>query len=388
MEKVKIFDTTLRDGEQSPKCSMTMEDKVKIAKMLNDAKVDIIEAGFAASNERDFKAIQEISKVCDYSIVTSLARCNKDDIDKAYDAIKDAKYKRIHVFIATSDIHIQYKLKTTRDEVINRIKEMVSYAKTKCDDIEFSLEDATRTDYDFACKAIDTAIEAGATTINIPDTVGIMMPFEFSKFIEYLRKNSRLDEVDISVHCHNDLGMATANSICAVKCGANQVECTINGIGERAGNTALEEVVATIDTRGKTLQKETGIDTSMISSLSKAVVNATGSIVQNNKAVVGANAFLHEAGIHQAGVLNNAITYEIMNPEKYGIFQDNIVIGIHSGKNAIIKKMQDLGYDVNKYDISEIVKDIKDFFEYNKEMKEDDFTTIVDINRIVTKKIG
>ena len=382
MEDVIIFDTTLRDGEQSPGCSMSIEDKVKIAKMLNEAKVDVIEAGFAASNERDFKAIKEISKVCDYSIVTSLARCNKDDIDKAYEAIKDAKKKRIHVFIATSDIHMKDKLNMTRDEVIAKIREMVSYAKTKCDDVEFSLEDATRTNFTFACRAINTAIDAGATTINIPDTVGIMMPLEFAEFIMELRNYSRLNEANISVHCHNDLGMATANSITAVKCGANQVECTVNGIGERAGNTALEEVVATLDTRRISLQKQSHVDTSMIYDLSQAVVDATGSQIQNNKAIVGKNAFLHEAGIHQAGVIKNTSTYEIMNPERFGIYHDNIVLGIHSGKSAIIKKMQDLGFNPEKYSINEIVSDIKSYFEYNKKISNDKFMEIVNNNKL------
>ena len=384
MEDVIIFDTTLRDGEQSPGCSMSIEDKVKITKMLNDAKVDVIEAGFAASNERDFKAIKEISKVCDYSTVTSLARCNKEDIDKAYESIKDAKKKRIHVFIATSDIHMKDKLNMTRDEVIAKIREMVSYAKTKCDDIEFSLEDATRTNFTFACRAINTAIDAGATTINIPDTVGIMMPFEFAEFIMELKNYSRLGEANISVHCHNDLGMATANSITAVKCGANQVECTVNGIGERAGNTALEEVVATLDTRRITLQKQSHVDTSMIYDLSQAVVDATGSQIQNNKAIVGKNAFLHEAGIHQAGVIKNANTYEIMNPERFGIYHDNIVLGIHSGKSAIMKKMKDLGFNPEKYSINEIVADIKSYFEYNKKISNDKFIEIINNNKIKT----
>lgn len=384
MEDVIIFDTTLRDGEQSPGCSMSIEDKVKIAKMLNDAKVDVIEAGFAASNERDFKAIKEISKVCDYSTVTSLARCNKEDIDKAYESIKDAKKKRIHVFIATSDIHMKDKLNMTRDEVIAKIRKMVSYAKTKCDDIEFSLEDATRTNFTFACRAINTAIDAGATTINIPDTVGIMMPFEFAEFIMELKKYSRLREANISVHCHNDLGMATANSITAVKCGANQVECTVNGIGERAGNTALEEVVATLDTRRITLQKQSHVDTSMIYDLSQAVVDATESQIQNNKAIVGKNAFLHEAGIHQAGVIKNANTYEIMDPERFGIYHDNIVLGIHSGKSAIMKKMKDLGFNPKKYSINEIVADIKSYFEYNKKISNDKFIEIINNNKIKT----
>ena len=381
MDDVIIFDTTFRDGEQSPGCSMSIEDKIKIAKMLDEAKIDIIEAGFAASNERDFNAIKEISKVCNYSTVTSLARCDKNDIDKAYDAVKDAKNKRIHVFIATSDIHMKDKLNMTKEEVIKKIREMVSYAKTKCDDIEFSLEDATRTDFIFACRAIDTAIDAGATTINIPDTVGIMMPLEFAEFIMELKNYSRLNEVNISVHCHNDLGMATANSITAVKCGVNQVECTVNGIGERAGNTALEEVVATLDTRRKYLQKQTHIDTTMIKDLSDAVIDATGSQIQKNKAIVGENAFLHAAGIHQAGVIKNTSTYEIMNPERYGIFHDNIVLGIHSGKNAVIKKMIDLGFSQEEYNINEIVADIKRYFEYNKNITDDIFIDIINNNK-------
>lgn len=377
MEDVIIFDTTLRDGEQSPGCSMSLEDKIKIAKMLDEAKVDVIEAGFAASNEKDFKAIKEISKVCTYSTVTSLARCNKRDIDLAYEAIKNAKKKRIHVFIATSDIHLRDKLKMSRDQVISKIREMVSYAKSKCDDIEFSLEDATRTDFVFACRAINTAIDAGATTINIPDTVGVMMPFEFAEFIMELKNYSRLGDVCISVHCHNDLGMATANSISAIKCGARQVECTINGIGERAGNTALEEVVATLDTRRKLFQVRSFVDTTMISKLSQAVCDATGSVIQNNKAIVGRNAFLHEAGIHQAGVLNNSLTYEIIDPKKYGIFHDNIVLGIHSGKNAIIDKMRKLGFNPDGYLIDDIVFSIKEYFQYNKEISDEIFRSII-----------
>ena len=381
MRNIKIFDTTLRDGEQSPGCSMTMEDKIKIAKKLNDAKVDIIEAGFAASNDRDFRAIQEISKVCDYSTVASLARCNKDDIDKAYESIKDAKNKRIHVFIATSDIHMKDKLHMTKDEVIKKVREMVKYAKTKCDDIEFSLEDGSRTNWTFACRVINTAIEAGATTINIPDTVGYMLPLEFVEFLMYIRNYSNLRDVDFSVHCHNDLGMATANAITAVKCGANQVECTINGIGERAGNTALEEVVATLDTRRDLLQATTNVDTTKIYDLSQSVIKATGSFVQNNKAIVGKNAFLHEAGIHQAGVLNNKMTYEIMNPEKYGIYHDNIVLGIHSGKNAIMSKIKKLGKDPSKYDIEGVTKEFKEFCENNKEVSDQDFINIINHNK-------
>lgn len=385
MKQIKIFDTTLRDGEQSPGCSMTMEQKIEIAKKLDEMGVDVIEAGFAASNERDFRAIKEISKVVKNARVVSLARCNKDDIDKAYEAIKDAKYPKIHTFIATSKIHMESKLKKTPEEVIEIVKENVSYAKTKCDELEFSLEDATRSDKDFACKVIDIAIASGATTINIPDTVGYTNPFEFIKFISYIKENSRINEVEISVHCHNDLGMATANSISAIVAGANQIECTVNGIGERAGNTALEEVVAAIKTRKDYFNSYTNIDTTKIKNISDTVIEATGSLIQNNKAIVGKNAFKHEAGIHQAGVINNTQTYEIMKSEDYGIFVDNIVIGIHSGKNAIINKIDKSGKKVEDYNIPEIVSAIKIFFETNKTMSDEEFFEIVESNKI--KKI-
>lgn len=385
MRQIKIFDTTLRDGEQSPGCSMKIEDKIKIAAALDEMKVDVIEAGFAASSEHDFEAIEMISKICNYSTVASLARCKKEDIDIAYEAIKDAKSKRIHVFIATSEIHMRNKLKKTREEVEEITRKMVSYAKSKCDDIEFSLEDATRTDKDFACKIIDIAIESGATTINIPDTVGFISPDEFKEFITYIRCHSNIDSVDISVHCHNDLGLATANTMSAIQVGVNQVEVTVNGIGERAGNTSLEEVVANIDTK-RIYKVYTNINLAMIKSISNMVVDATGSLVQSNKAIVGENAFKHEAGIHQAGVLNSRETYEIIDPIRYGIDTSNIVIGIHSGKGAIASKMKELGYDINEYDINNIVLEIKDWFNNSLEnngikcISEDIFCMIVDRN--------
>ena len=381
MRKIKIFDTTLRDGEQSPGCSMTKEDKIRIAKKLDEMGVDIIEAGFAASNQKDFEAIKEISKVVKNSTVVSLARCKKEDIDMAYESIRNAVHPKIHLFIATSDIHIKYKLKSNKDDVLKKVRECVSYAKRKCGEIEFSLEDATRSDKDFACKVIDAAIESGATTINIPDTVGYITPGEFYHFINYLKQNSRLNEVEISVHCHNDLGLATANSLAAIDAGVNQIECTINGIGERAGNTAMEEVVATLKTKKDYFDAYTDINTREIKNISEMVVKATGSIVQNNKAIVGANAFKHESGIHQAGVINNAQTYEIMNKEDYGVDEDSIVIGIHSGKTAIIDKIEKTGKNPIKYNIDEIVKDIKDFFEYNKELTDDQFLNIIEINK-------
>lgn len=383
MRKVKIFDTTLRDGEQSPGCSMTIKEKVEIAKMLDEMGVDTIEAGFASSNERDLNAIKKIAKVVKNSEIVSLARCNKKDIDNAYESIKDAKKKKIHTFIATSDIHMKYKLNKTREEVIDIVKECVSYAKSKCENIEFSLEDATRTDKDFACKVIDTAVESGATIINIPDTVGYTTPFEFIEFITYLKNNSRLNEVEISVHCHNDLGMATANSLASLRCGVDQIECTINGIGERAGNTALEEVVAAIKTRKDLFNCYTDIDTTKIKAISNKVVDTTGSVVQNNKAVVGDNAFKHEAGIHQAGVIKNTQTYEVMDPKDYGIYTDNIVIGIHSGKTAIVDKMKKMDINPDDYDVDQISFDVKKYFESNDIISNEDFKKIVDSNKNV-----
>lgn len=381
MKKVKIFDTTLRDGEQSPGCSMSKEDKIRIAKQLDEMGVDVIEAGFAASNQKDFEAIKEIAKVVKRATVVSLARCNKKDIDKAYESVRDAVHPKIHVFIATSDIHMYYKLRMDREEVIEKVRECVTYAKGKCDEIEFSLEDATRSNPDFACRVIDTAIECGATTINIPDTVGYITNEEFKNFIVYLKCNSRLDEVELSVHCHNDLGLATANSLMAVMCGANQVECTVNGIGERAGNAAMEEIVAAIKTRSDIFDAYTNIDTRKIKMISNMVIEATGSMVQNNKAVVGENAFKHESGIHQAGVISERQTYELMDPSEYGIEEDSIVIGIHSGKAAIVDKIQKMGMNPFDYEIDEIVKDIKSYCESSKSVPDEKFFEIVSANK-------
>ena len=381
MKKVKIFDTTLRDGEQSPGCSMSKEDKIRIAKQLDEMGVDVIEAGFAASNQKDFEAIKEIAKVVKNATVVSLARCNKKDIDKAYESVRDAVHPKIHVFIATSDIHMYYKLRMDKEEVIEKVRECVTYAKGKCSEIEFSLEDATRSNPDFACRVIDTAIECGATTINIPDTVGYITNEEFKNFIVYLKCNSRLDEVELSVHCHNDLGLATANSLMAVMCGANQVECTVNGIGERAGNAAMEEVVAAIKTRSDIFDAYTDIDTRKIKMISNMVIEATGSMVQNNKAIVGDNAFKHESGIHQAGVISERQTYELMDSSEYGIEEDSIVIGIHSGKAAIVDKIQKMGMNPFDYEIDEIVMDIKSYCESSKSVTDEKFFEIVSANK-------
>ena len=382
MRTIKIFDTTLRDGEQSPGCSMSTQEKVMVAKKLDELNVDVMEAGFAASSKNDFESIREISKVVNNASVASLARLNKRDIDMAWDAIKDAKKPRVHVFIGTSDTHVYDKLGKTKEEVLEMVKEFVSYAKEKCYDIEFSLEDATRTDKVYACKVIDEAIKAGATTINIPDTVGYTSPDEFRVFISYLKENSNLNKVNISVHCHNDLGLATANSMSAILAGVTQVECTINGIGERAGNTALEEVVANLDTKKEYYNAKTNINTKMIYEASLLVSSITGSYVQHNKPIVGANAFKHEAGIHQAGVLKNKKTYEIMDPKRYGIYVDNMVIGVHSGKHVIIDKMKKLGFDPDNYDVESITFDIKEFFKTSKTIEDSDIISIINNNKI------
>lgn len=383
MKKIKIFDTTLRDGEQSPGCSMNIEQKKKVAKKLDEMGVDIIEAGFAASSTRDFQAIKEVSKIVKNARVVSLARCNKKDIDIAYESIKNAKNPGLHVFIATSELHMKYKLGKTKDEVKEMVKEMVKYAKTKCEEIEFSLEDATRSNRDFIYEIIDIAINNGATTINIPDTVGYTTPEEFMQLINDIQKNSqRIKEVDISVHCHNDLGLATANSLSAIKAGVTQVECTINGIGERAGNTALEEIVAALDTRKDYFHAQTKIDTTKIFEISQLVQEVTGSRVQNNKAIVGANAFLHEAGIHQDGVISKQETYEIMKPERYGIHIDNIVLGIHSGKNAVIAKMKELHYDIAQFSIEKIIEDIKKICETKPQITKEELIEVIENNSL------
>lgn len=384
---IKIFDTTLRDGEQSPGCSMTLEEKVEFARQLEKLNVDIIEAGFAASSPKDLKAIEEISKNVTKPIITSLARLNKNDIDKAYESLKFAKKKRIHVFIATSKIHMENKLNMTEVEVLNKVKEMVSYAKSLCDDIEFSLEDATRTEKEFMVKVIKEAINSGATTINIPDTVGYIMPLEYKEIIEYIKNNvPNIDTITLSTHCHNDLGLGVANTLEAIKNGVTQVECTVNGIGERAGNAALEEIVMALKIRNDYYNADTNINIKEIINSSKLLVDITGSIVQRNKPIVGENAFKHEAGIHQHGVLKNKSTYEIINTDDLGINNDNIVIGIHSGKHAIINKLKELNLEKYIDNIDEFVIKIKEYLETNKTINDDNIRKIIIGNVKVKRK--
>ena len=348
MRKIKIFDTTLRDGEQSPGCTMNLAEKLEMAAELDKLGVDVIEAGFAICSDDDFNAIREVSKVVENAKLASLARCNKKDIDRAYESLAEAKHPMLHTFIATSDIHLKHKLEMTREQVLETIKESVSYAKTKFEFIEFSAEDASRSDREFLAQAYSTAIENGATTINVPDTVGYTTPLEMADLIKYLKENVKgIENVDISVHCHDDLGLGTANSLSAVLAGATQVECTINGIGERAGNASLEEIVMGIKTRKDFYNAYTDINTKRIYKVSKLLSTISGMVVAPNKAIVGANAFAHEAGIHQHGVLKERSTYEIMNVEDIGIPQNKMVLGKHSGKHAFKDRIESLGYDID-----------------------------------------
>jgi 2-isopropylmalate synthase len=353
---VVIFDTTLRDGEQSPGATLNVEEKLEIARQLSRLGVDICEAGFPIASQGDFDAVRRIAeevgpltegrKSGQPMVIAGLARANKADIKRAYDAVAAAPRHRIHTFLATSDIHLKYKLKIDREECIDQVIESVSYAKTLCDDIEFSPEDAGRSDPDFLVQVLGEAIKAGATTLNIPDTVGYTTPEEFGNLIKYLIEHTpNSDKAVWSVHCHNDLGLATANTLAGVQNGARQMEVTLNGIGERAGNTSLEEVVMAIETRPQTYNVCTNIDTTQITRTSRMVSAYTGMVVQPNKAIVGANAFAHEAGIHQDGMLKNQQTYEIMRPETVGLTASKLVMGKHSGRHAFRVRLKELGYD-------------------------------------------
>ncbi|PCG19891.1 2-isopropylmalate synthase [Brachyspira sp. G79] len=378
MRKIKIFDTTLRDGEQSPGCTMNLEEKLEMASELDKLGVDVIEAGFAICSDDDFNAIREVSKVVENAKLASLARCNKKDIDRAYEALAEAKHPMLHTFIATSDIHLKHKLEMTREQVLETIKESVSYAKTKFEFIEFSAEDASRSDKDFLVQAYSAAIENGATTINVPDTVGYTTPLEMAELIKYLKANVKgIDNVDISVHCHDDLGLGTANSLSAVLAGATQVECTINGIGERAGNTSLEEIVMGIKTRKDFYNAYTDVNTKRIYKISKLLSTISGMVVAPNKAIVGANAFAHEAGIHQHGVLKERSTYEIMNVEDIGIPQNKMVLGKHSGKHAFKDRIESLGYDIDDKTLEEAFIKFKNLADKKKIVTDTDIEALL-----------
>jgi len=378
MDRVIFFDTTLRDGEQSPGASMNTAEKVRLATQLEKLGVDVIEAGFPAASPGDFEAVQAISRKVKRIQVAGLARTSKNDIDKSWGAIKDAKNPRIHTFIATSDIHLKHKLKMDRDEVLKTAYDSVKYAKSFTDNIEFSAEDASRSDRDFLCKVLEAAIDAGATTVNIPDTVGYALPNEFGELISYIKAHTpNIDKAIISVHCHNDLGFATANTMAGLLSGARQAEVTINGIGERAGNTSLEEIAMSLHTRKSLLNMAGTIETTEIVPTSRLVSMITGIVVQPNKAIVGANAFAHEAGIHQDGVLKNRMTYEIMEPETVGLTSNRLVLGKHSGRHAFRDKLNDMGYDLSKEEIDKLFGKMKELADKKKELLDEDIEALV-----------
>ena len=378
-EKIVIFDTTLRDGEQAAGASMTVEEKIAIAENLDRMKVDVIEAGFAFSSPGDWKAVNEIAKLTKNAQVCSLSRAKLDDIDAAGEALKPAKNGRIHTFISTSEIHLKHQFRMTEEEVLEAITKTVSHAKSYTDNVEWSAMDATRTRREYLYKAVETAIAAGATTVNIPDTVGYAIPEEFGDLIAQIKNNvPNIDKAIISVHCQNDLGLASANTLSAIQNGARQAEVTINGIGERAGNTSLEEVVMAIKTRNDFLPYDCDVDTKQIMRLSRQVSGTTGFIVQNNKAIVGANAFAHESGIHQDGVLKNAETYEIINPETIGLTENKLPLGKLSGRHAFKDKLKELGYELGDNALNEAFAKFKDLADRKKEVYDDDIIAIVD----------
>lgn len=377
MKRIKVFDTTLRDGEQSPGCSMNLPEKLDMARQLDALGVDIIEAGFAISSPEDFKSVQSIAQVVTNCSVASLARCTRGDIDAAWDAVKEARHPRIHVFLATSDIHMEYKLKMSREQVLASIAENVAYAKSKCDDIEFSAEDASRSDWAFLARCYSTAVKAGATVLNVPDTVGYATPDEMGDLIRYLKANVEgVDNVDISVHCHNDLGLAVANTLACIRAGATQVECTVNGIGERAGNASLEEIVMALRTRQSYYEAETGINAKQIYRSSRLLSNITGVPIPPTKSIVGANAFAHESGIHQHGVLANALTYEIMTPSDVGIPQNTMVLGKHSGKHALRDRLVDMGYEITDAQLDELFAQFKSLADKKKNITTSDLEAL------------
>ena len=355
--RITVFDTTLRDGEQSPGCSMNHQEKLRLAHQLDRLGVDVIEGGFPIASEGDFAAVKAIASVIRRPIIAALARACRPDIERAWEALQDAALPRIHVFLATSDIHLQYKLRITRDQCLAQARDAVRFAKSLCDDVEFSPEDATRTDPDFLCKVLEAVVEAGATTLNIPDTVGYTVPAEFGELISTIRRRVKgIDNVTISAHCHNDLGMAVANTMAAIAAGARQVECTINGIGERAGNAALEEIVMAMRVRRDRYPYETGIAGEQLFAASQMLSEITGVPVQPNKAITGRNAFAHEAGIHQDGVLKNPLTYEIMTPQSVGVPDSKLVLGKHSGRHALSIRCEQLGYQFDRRALDDIYR--------------------------------
>lgn len=382
--RIIIFDTTLRDGEQSPGCAMNLEEKLKMAKILDEMGVDVIEAGFPVASPGDFEAVNEIAKIVKNATVCGLSRARKGDIEASGEAIKPAASKRIHTFISTSPLHMKYKLQMSPEDVLKAVIDSVTIARQYTDDVEWSAEDGSRTEDDFLCRCVEAAIKAGATTINIPDTVGYAVPEEYgAKFAMLMNRVPNIDQAILSVHCHNDLGLAVANSLAGVVNGARQIECTINGIGERAGNAALEEVVMALRTRHDVMPYKNGIETTRIVKASRALSTITGFAVQPNKAIVGANAFAHASGIHQDGMLKNANTYEIMTPESVGLTESKLVLSKHSGRHAFRSKLEELGFELGDNALNDAFARFKNLADRKKEIFEDDLIALVEdeVNR-------
>ncbi|MBM2853263.1 MAG: 2-isopropylmalate synthase [Steroidobacteraceae bacterium] len=378
IDYVKIFDTTLRDGEQSPGCSMTREEKLRVARALAELGVDIIEAGFPAASRGDWESVAAVAREVQAPVICALARCSRADIDKAWSALEGAARPRLHVFLATSAIHRVHKLHMARDEIIRMAVESVRHARSLCDDVEFSPEDASRTELEFLAEVVQAVVDAGATTVNIPDTVGYTTPQEFHETFTFLRNRVRgLDRVTLSVHCHDDLGMAVANSLSAVRAGARQVECTINGIGERAGNCSLEEVVMALAVREQAFGVRTDIDTQRIYPTCRLVSSITGMPIPRNKAVIGENAFAHESGVHQHGMLRHASTYEIMRPQDVGLMRSNLVLGKHSGRHAFRERVRELGFELDEEELGRVFTRFKALADRKKELFDGDIEALV-----------
>jgi 2-isopropylmalate synthase len=377
--RVYIFDTTLRDGEQSPGASMNLDEKIKIALLLEEMGVDIIEAGFPIASNGDFEAVREVARLVKNSTVCGLARAGRADIDRAWEALQHAARPRIHTFIATSALHMKYKLQMEPEDVHAAVIASVTQARNLCPDVEWSCEDGSRSDHDFLCRTVESAIKAGARTVNIPDTVGYAVPDEYAALIRMLKDRvPNIDQAVISVHCHNDLGLAVANSLAAVVAGARQIECTVNGLGERAGNCAIEEIVMALKTRHDRMPFETGVNSELITRASRLVSAITGFVVQPNKAIVGANAFAHEAGIHQDGMLKHAGTYEIMTPQSVGLTRSNLVMGKHSGRHAFQTKLKELGFELGDNALNDAFQRFKALADRKKDVYDEDIVALVD----------
>jgi len=377
-QRVTIFDTTLRDGEQSPGCSMNLSEKVQMAIKLQDLGVDVIEAGFPIASDGDFMAVRAVAAECREVTVAALCRTAEQDVARAVEALRGAANPRIHTFVATSDIHLEHKLRKTRSEVIEMTRAAVRQARDFAAEVEFSAEDATRSDVDYLCEVLNTAVEAGASILNIPDTVGYTTPMEFTQLVETVKQRVVRDsDVVISVHCHNDLGLAVANSLAAIEAGARQVECTINGIGERAGNASLEEIVMALHVRADRLPFETGIITTELYPTSQLLSEIVGIDVQPNKAIVGRNAFAHEAGIHQHGVINNPLCYEIMTPESVGVPANSLVLGKHSGRHALSLRYTELGYDLTSRELDTVYRGFTSLADRKKRIYDQDLISLL-----------